>query len=61
MFLEVLMEYSCMMSPELSPPELRFCDIQIVIIIVVVSSVGIKRADCIIINGHAFRRTTLSK
>ena len=31
-FFEDLMEYSCIMSPELSPSELRFCDIHIVII-----------------------------
>ena len=46
---EGLMQYSCIISHKLSPLERRFRDIQIVIItnFVVVSSVGIKRVDCI--------------
>ena len=46
--LEVLMQYSYIISHELSPFQRRFCCIQIVIItkFVVVSSVGIKRVDC---------------
>ena len=47
MLSEDLMLYSCTTSPQLSPPELKFCDIQIVIIIIVVSIVGLKRVDCI--------------
>ena len=48
MLLEVLMQYSCIISEKLSPLERRVCDIQIVIItnFVVVSSVGVKRDDC---------------
>ena len=42
------MQYSCITS-QLSPPERRFRDIQIVIItnFVIVASVFIKRVDCI--------------
>ena len=49
MLLEVLMKYSCIISHLLSSLERRFRDILIVIItnFVVVSSVGIKRVDCI--------------
>ena len=49
MLLEVLMQYSGIISLKLSPLELRFCGIQIVTIMnfVVVLSVGIKRVDCI--------------
>ena len=52
MFLEVLMQYSCLISHLLSPLERRFHDIIIVIItnVVVVSSVGIKSVDCIRFN-----------
>ena len=48
MLLEVLMQYSCIISEKLSPLERRFYDIQIVIItnFAVVSNVGIKRVDC---------------
>ena len=47
--LEVLMQYSCIISHQQSPPERRFRDIEIVITtnFVVVWSVGIKRVDCI--------------
>ena len=47
MLLEVLMQYSCIISQKLSPLEQRFHDIQIVIItnFVIVSNVGIKRVD----------------
>ena len=49
MLLEVLMQYSCIISRKLPPIERRFRDIQIVITtnFVVVSSIGIKRVDCI--------------
>ena len=49
MLLEVLMQYSCIIPHKPSPLKQRFCNIQIVIItnFVVVSSVGIKRVDCI--------------
>ena len=45
MLLEVLMQYSCILSHLLSPLERRFRDIHIVIIrnSVIVSSVGISR------------------
>ena len=51
MLLEVLMQYSCIISHLLSPTERRFRDIQIVVItnFIVVSSVDIKRVDCILI------------
>ena len=46
--LEVLMQYSYIISHELSPFQRRFRCIQIVIItnVVVVSSVSMKRVDC---------------
>ena len=49
MLLEVLMQYSCIISHWLSPLELRFRDSQNVTIakFVVVSSADIKRVDCI--------------
>ena len=49
MLLEVLMQYSGIISQNLSPLVRRFCNIQIVIItnFVAVSSVSIKRVDCI--------------
>ena len=47
MLLEVLMQYSCIISQKLLPLVRRFRDIKIVIITnSVVSSVDIKRADC---------------
>ena len=50
LLLEVLMQYSCILSHELSPIERRFHDIRIVIIKKsVVSHVGIKRVDCIVV------------
>ena len=42
MLLEVLLQYSCIISPQQSPLERRLLDIQNVI-----SSVGLKRVDCI--------------
>ena len=49
MLLEILMQYSCIISHLLSPLERRFRDFQIVIItnFIVVSSLGIKRVDYI--------------
>ena len=51
MLIEVLMQYSCTISHKLSPLKQRFHDSQIVIImnVVLVSSVGLKRVDCIIL------------
>ena len=51
-----LMVYSCIISHQLSPLERRVHDIQIVIVMnfLVVSSVGIRRVDCIVVKilGH---------
>ena len=49
MLLEVLMQYSCIISHYLSPLKRRFRDIQIVILtnFVIVLSIGIKKVDCI--------------
>ena len=49
MLLEVSMQYSYIISHELSPLKRRFRDIQIVIITnsVVLTSVGVTRVDCI--------------
>ena len=50
MLLDILMQYSCIISHQLSLLERRFHDIQIVIIknlVAVSSGVGIKRVDCI--------------
>ena len=48
MLFEVLMQYSCIISHQLSSLEQRLCDIQVVITrnFVDVSSFSVKRTDC---------------
>ena len=50
MLLEVLMQYSCLISHSLSPLKRRFRDIQIVIItnVVVLTSAGVTRVNYIL-------------
>ena len=59
MLLEVLMQYSCIISHKLSPPKQRLCDIQVVIItnFVVVASISVKRIDFIVI--HHYENTPI--